>query len=133
MSAATNTPVRILIDGRPVERMPALSHDGIVFVELGGIVRAFSGLVVFDKATATVSIGSRVAVFTVGSGRANLDGKVVGTGGKAFETDGDLYVPLNFIATRVARARVRIGESGSVAMITSLSAPPPVAPLPTGT
>jgi hypothetical protein len=117
-SAAADTPVRILIDGRPVLRMTALSHAGTVYVELVGMVRAFSGLAIFEKSTATVSIGDRVAVFTLGSARANLDGAVIATGGKAFETRGDFYVPLTFVATRVAHARVRLAR-GPVAIITS--------------
>jgi hypothetical protein len=113
--------VRILIDGRPVVRMSAVLHAGRVYVELGGMVHAFSGLVIFEKTTATVSFGNRVAVFTIGSSRANLDGDVVAMGGKAFETDGDFYVPLNFIATQVAHARLRIAGNGSVALITSIA------------
>jgi hypothetical protein len=118
-SAAADRPVRILIDGRPVVRMAALAHGGRIYVDLVGMVRAFSGLAIFEKSTATVSIGDRVAVFTLGSSRANLDGDVIATGGKAFESNGDFYVPLNFIATAVAHARVRIGGNGSLAMITS--------------
>jgi hypothetical protein len=129
-----DTPVRIVIDGRPVLRTTALAHDGLVYVELGGFVRAFSGLVIFEKTAATVSIGNRVAVFSIGSSSANVDGRRVAIGGKAFEINGDFYVPLRFIATRVAHARVRIGSSGSLAMISSMAPPPPTAtPDPDGT
>jgi hypothetical protein len=121
-SAPADRPVRILIDGRPVLRMTARSHAGTVYVELGGMVRAFSGLVIFEKTTATVSIGDRVAVFTLGSSRANLDGDVIATGGKAYESGGDFYVPLDFVATQVAHASVRIAAHGSLAIITSQGA-----------
>ncbi len=114
-------PVKLVVDGRPVLRATAVMRGGVVYVELGGIVRTFSGLVVFAGPKATVSVGARVASFVVGSSKANLDGTIVPIGGTTFEYDHDRYVPLNFIATRVARARVRINAAGNVAEITSVA------------
>ena len=120
---ATQAPpqVKLVVDGRPVLRATAISRGGVVYVELGGIVRTFSGLVVFSGPKATVSVGNRVASFTVGSSKANLDGGVVPMGGTTFEYNHDRFVPLQFIATRVARARVRVNAAGTVAEITSIA------------
>ncbi len=122
-SAATPeaTPVQLLVDGRPVRRTAALVQGGVYYVELGGMVRVFNGLVLFEKSTATVSIGSRVAIFTVGSARANLDGTMLGTGGKTFERQGDWFVPLSFFATRLAHAAIHVAAGGKSIEVTSLS------------
>ena len=121
-AAAGSVPVRLVVDGRPVLRATAQSRGGVVYVELGGIVRTFSGLVIFDGPSATVSVGNRVAIFTIGSGKANLDGEVVPMGGKTFkDASGDWFVPLPFFATRVARAKMSIRAGGTVADITSIA------------
>jgi hypothetical protein len=118
-------PVRLIIDGRPVLRATALRRDGVDYVELGGFVRTFSGLVIYSGPRSTVSIGGRIAIFRVGSARVNLDGVSVSAGAKTIELNGDRYVPLVFAATRLAKAKVRLTSGGMMAAITSAPGPEP--------
>jgi hypothetical protein len=120
---AATFPVHVVVDGRPVRGTNAFSRSGTVFIDLIGAVRLFDGLCVFDGPTATVSIGRSVAVFTVGSTRANLDGAIVSTGGASFDQNGDRFVPLDFFAKKFARASLRVSGDGRVAKIVRRSKP----------
>jgi hypothetical protein len=125
VAAGVGAPVRLLINGRPVLRTAALRRDGVDYIELGGFVRTFSGLVIYSGPTSTVSIGGRIAIFRVGSPRVNLDGVSVSAGAKTLELNGDRYVPLVFAATRLAKAKVHLTAGGTVAAITSFAQPGP--------
>jgi hypothetical protein len=110
---AMDSPVALTLDGRPVDRHGgiAVAHQGIVYADVVDLVKAFNGLLTFHHDAALVTIQGTTARFTLGSRTALIDQGSVVMRGPAFRRNGDIYVPLEFFVTRVARAKVRIDKS----------------------
>jgi hypothetical protein len=101
--------VQLTLDGRPVDRLGgiALLHDGVIYADSVDLVRTFDGLITFGGSSESIAIRGHVATFTVRMLGATLDNAHVVLPGAPFMRNRDLYVPLQFFITRVARARVR--------------------------
>ena len=119
---ATDTVYTVQVDGRPLTEDPkdtgALSHDGVVYVDVVKITKAYSGLLTFSDggATVTVSIEKRTAAFTKGRPVARLDTGSMKLSGAPFIYNGDLYVPITAFA-RFAKSKVKIDKAARVAQL----------------
>jgi hypothetical protein len=120
--SAADTAYTIFLDGRPLTENPkdtgGLSHDGVVFVDVVKLTKAYSGLVTFGKAgrTMTISIGKRTATFTKGRSLAVLNGGALKLSGAPFIYDGNFYVPITAFA-RLARSKVTIDQPALTAKL----------------
>ena len=109
-AVAADVPYAIFIDGRPLDagHDSALNHRGVVFVNVVRAVKAFNGLLTFDRGgVVRVSIGTRMLTFTNGVRTATLDGVPLPLAGAPFRSLGDIYVPLAPVAT-LAHARLTV-------------------------
>jgi hypothetical protein len=110
---AKDSPVTLTLDGRPVDRHGgvAVAHNGLVYADVVDLVKSFNGLLTFHGNAVLVTIHGTTARFTVGSRTALIDQGSVQMRGATFRRNGDIYVPLEFFITRVARAKVQIDKS----------------------
>jgi hypothetical protein len=112
---AADTVYTILIDGRPMtanaKDTGGLSHDGVVFVDVVELTRAYSGLLTFANSgrTMTISIRKRTAIFTKGRPFAVVNGAAVKLPAAPFIYAGDFYVPITAFA-RLTHSKVTIDQ-----------------------
>jgi hypothetical protein len=110
--SAADKVVKLTLDGRPVDRgggvAVALARNGVVYANLVDLVKSFNGLLTFQGAGAVVSIGAVTATFTAGSRTAKVGEGAQTMRGQTFLRDGDLFVPLDFFVTQVARAKLKL-------------------------
>ncbi|MBC5809819.1 MAG: hypothetical protein GIW95_03045 [Candidatus Eremiobacteraeota bacterium] len=103
-AVAADAVYTLTIDGRPLtppgKPTGALSHGGVVYVDVVQITKAFSGLLTFGSggSTVTVSVGHKTATFIAGKTTADFGGTTKALSGKPFVIDGDLFVPLSAVA-----------------------------------
>ncbi len=118
-AAAADRVVKLTLDGRPVDRAGgvAIARNGVVYANLVDLVKSFDGLLTFQGAGAVVSIGAVTATFTAGSRTAKVGEGAQTMKGQTFLRNGDLFVPLDFFVTQVARAKVTIDPALSKADI----------------
>ncbi len=109
-AAAADKLVKLTLDGRPVDRAGgvAVARNGVVYANLVDLVKSFDGLVTFHGNGAEVTVGAVTATFTAGSRTAQINQGALIMPGQTFLRDGDLFVPLDFFVTQVARAKVTI-------------------------
>src|ERR1700684_985014 len=113
--SAADRAYTILIDGRPMTENPkdtgGLFHDGVVFVDVVELTRAYNGLVTFADhgRTMTISIGKRTATFKKGRPFAVVNGGAVKLSGPPFISEGDFYVPITAFA-RLTRSKGTIDQ-----------------------
>lgn len=132
-AVAADVPYAIFIDGRPLDagHNSALNHRGVVFVNVVRAVKAFNGLLTFDRGgVVRVSIGTRMLTFTNGVRTATLDGIPLPLAGAPFRSLGDTYVPLAPVAT-LARARLTVDRRAHRALLTLGASEGYAAPAPT--
>jgi hypothetical protein len=117
-SAADKT-VKLTLDGRPVDRAGgvAVARNGLVYANLVDLVKSFNGLLTFQGSGVVVTINGVTASFTPGSRTAKIGEGAQTMKGQTFRRNGDLFVPLDFFITQVARAKVTIDPSLSKADI----------------
>ena len=111
--------VKLTLDGRPVDRAGgvALARNGVVYANLVDLVKSFDGLLTFQGNAVVVSISGVTATFTAGSRTAKVGESAQTMKGQTFRRNGEVFVPLDFFITQVARARVKIDPSLSKADI----------------
>jgi hypothetical protein len=125
---AADTVYTIFVDGRPLTENPkdtgGLSHDGVVFVDVVKINKAYSGLLTFSNAghTVKVSIAKRTAKFSAGRLDAPLDGSSLKLSGAPFIYHGDFYVPVTAFG-RLAKSKVTIDNAALTAKLVTAGAP----------
>jgi hypothetical protein len=109
-ASAADKIVKLTLDGRPVDRAGgvAVARGGIVYANLVDLVKSFDGLITFHGSGAEVTVNAVTATFTVGSRTAQINQGALTMPGQTFLRNGDLYVPLDFFVTQVARAKVMI-------------------------
>ncbi len=109
-ASAADKAVRLTLDGRPVDRAGgvALARHGVVYADLVALVKSFNGLLTFQGSGAVVSIDGVTATFTPGSRTAKIGEGAQTMRGQTFVRNGDLFVPLDFFVTQVARAKLTI-------------------------
>jgi hypothetical protein len=109
-AAAADKNVKLTLDGRPVDRAGgvALARGGVVYANLVDLVKSFDGLLTFHGSGALVSVHGVTVSFTAGSRTAKIGEGAQTMKGQTFLRNGDLYVPLEFFITQVARAKVKI-------------------------
>jgi hypothetical protein len=111
-AGAADRVVRLVLDGRPVDRAGGIAvlHGGVVYADVVDLVKAFSGLLTLHGPAVWVTIGDTYAVFTNGSRTAKIDRGSIQLPGPCFMRNGDVYVPLGAFA-RVAKAQVRLNPA----------------------
>jgi hypothetical protein len=110
---AADKPVQVTLDGRSVDRHGgiAVARQGVVYADVVDLVRAFDGVLTFHGKAVLVTVRETTARFTVGSRTALVQQGSVVMSGRTFRRNGDIYVPLAFFVTRVAKAQVRIDKA----------------------
>ena len=116
---AADSPVKLRLDGRPVDRAGgvAVIHNGVVYADVVDLVKSFNGLLTFQGSAVQVSIGTTSARFTVGSRTVTINDGALTMPGQTFQRNGDIYVPLATFVTQVAHAQVRIDRARKTADI----------------
>jgi len=109
-AGASDTTVRLTLDGRPVDRMggSAVLHAGIVYGDVVDLVKSFDGVLTFQGPALVVTVNGTTATFTAGSRTAKIGLGSIVMRGPAFLRNGDLFVPLETFITRVANAKLRV-------------------------
>lgn len=109
-AGASDTTVRLTLDGRPVDRMggSAVLHAGIVYGDVVDLVKSFDGVLTFQGLALVVTVNGTTATFTAGSRTAKIGLGSIVMRGPAFLRNGDLFVPLETFITRVANAKLRV-------------------------
>jgi hypothetical protein len=123
---AKDTLLHVELDGRRLDALgpSAIVHHGRAFVNVVRIVRGFNGLLTFGKSdrSVVVTIGHQSARFVIGSRSGQINGNAATFGAAPFVLNGDVYVPLDPIAT-IADASLKVDVRHHVARMTS-AAPP---------
>jgi hypothetical protein len=116
---AADRPVKLTLDGRPVDRAGGIAvlRNGIVFADVVPLVKSFDGLLTFQGNAVVVTINGVTARFTDGSRTAMINQGSVQMRGQVFRSNGDFYVPLDTFVTRVAKAKLTLNATQTVADI----------------
>lgn len=116
---AADRPLSLTIDGRPVSRTGAVAvlHRRLAYVNLIELVRSYGGIVSVSSGATSVTVRARTATFVPGSAQVTVDKEAAEMPGPAYVSGGVLYVPLEFLVTRVAGGTVRIDAAGATARI----------------
>jgi len=119
LAAAPDRPIALTLDHRPVATNPdvALVHDGIVYVDIVPLTRAFQGSLHRTATTATARITDYVGRFTLGSTTLHLAHGTFTMAGPPFVRNGKFYVPLNAYVVKFARQRMFVNLSQTKANI----------------
>jgi len=107
---AADTAVSLTLDGRPVDKHGgiAVMRGGTIFVDAVDMTKSFDGLINMVRGGgATIEIRGNTGAFVPGSKTAVVNGQKLVIPAP-FMRNGDLFVPLEFFITRVAKARVRV-------------------------
>jgi hypothetical protein len=125
-ASAADVTYHIFIDGRPLDRRSpsGLSRKGVVFIDVVRAVKAFDGLLVFEKDPRSflVTIRGRSLRFHLGEAAAKLDDSTITLPGAPFRRAGDPYAPVAAIAD-LAGAKVSIDARTHVADLKLPSVP----------
>lgn len=109
-ASAADRVVKLTLDGRPVDRAGgvAVARNGVVYANLVDLVKSFDGLLTFQGRGAVVTLNGVTASFTPGSRTAKIGEGAQTMKGQTFVRNGDLFVPLDFFVTQVARAKLTV-------------------------
>jgi len=108
--SAADSAVSLTLDGRPVDKHGGIAvlRAGTVFVDAVDMTKSFDGLISMARGgAATITIRGNTGAFVPGSPTAVVNGKKLLIAAP-FMRNGDLFVPLNFFITQVAKAKVTI-------------------------
>ncbi len=116
---AADRVVRLMIDGRPVDRNggSAVMRNGVVYGDVVDLVKSFNGLVTFQGPALVVTISGVTATFTNGSRTAKVGQGSVVMRGQAFLRERELFVPLDTFVTRLTNAKLRLSADNTTAEI----------------
>lgn len=107
---ATDTAVRVTLDGRPFDTHQgsvAVKRGNVVYADVVDLTKAFNGLLTFSgKGTVKILVGGRVGTFTVGSRTLFLGSDPFVMPGAPFRKEGDIFVPLDAFVTQVAAEKL---------------------------
>ena len=117
LAVALGPAFHVTVDQRPMTRSEAVMRNGVTFVDIDDAVRAFDGVLTYNKRAATITIGYDAVKFTAGKERAKFDGRSVRLRGAPFRENGDLYVPIRFLASKVGHATVRYDRADRLVAI----------------
>ncbi|MDB5027320.1 MAG: hypothetical protein JWO66_1009 [Candidatus Eremiobacteraeota bacterium] len=110
---AADHPVRLTLDGRPVDRAGglALVRNGVVYADVVPLVKTFNGLLTFQGNAVVVTINGVTGRFTEGSRTALINQGAVTMRGQTFKLNGDWFVPLDTFIKRVAHAKLKVNPA----------------------
>jgi len=116
---AADRVVRLMIDGRPVDRNggSAVMRNGVVYGDVVDLMKSFNGLVTFQGPALVVTISGVTATFTNGSRTAKVGQGSVVMRGQAFLRERELFVPLDTFVTRLTNAKLRLSADNTTAEI----------------
>jgi hypothetical protein len=119
---AKDTPLRVLLDGRPLDATSTsgLLHKGTAFINVVRGTKSFNGLLTFGKGdrSVTVSIGAQRARFVIGKREATLGNDSITLPVAPFVLNGDVYVPLATFA-KLAGVTLQVDTQHAVARLGS--------------
>ena len=109
-AGAADPPVKLTLDGRPVDRAGgiALLRNGVVYADVVDLVKSFNGLLTFQGTATVVSVGASTATFTIGSRTMKINQGSIVMRGPVFVVNGDPFVPLDAFVVQVAHAKLRV-------------------------
>jgi uncharacterized Zn-binding protein involved in type VI secretion len=118
-AAAADTPVKLTLDGRPVDRSgkSAMKRNGVIYGDVVDLVKSFNGLLTFQGNAVVVTINGINARFTEGSRTVLINGGAVTMAGQTLKVNGDFYVPLETFITQVAKAKLKTNAAKTQADI----------------
>jgi hypothetical protein len=118
-AAAADTPVKLTLDGRPVDRngKTAMKRNGVIYGNVVDLVKSFNGLLTFQGNAVVVTINGINARFTEGSRTVLINQGAVTMPGQTIKVNGDFYVPLEIFITQVAKAKLKTNAAKTQADI----------------
>jgi hypothetical protein len=117
---AADRPVKLTLDGRPVDRangVVAVVRNGVVYADVVPLVKSFDGLLTFQGNAVVVTIHGITGRFTDGSRTALINDGAVTMRGQTFKRNGDWYVPLDTFITQIAKAKLHVNAAQTQADI----------------
>jgi hypothetical protein len=117
----------LLLNGQPLPTQPpAFVSDGTVMVGFRDLAQALGATVVYDPATLSVTArrGHRVIQLSVGGAEAFVDAKLVKLPAASAMLDGNLAVPVRFLAEGLGASVQYDTQARTVNVITPPEEPP---------